>query len=90
MTFSIEDLYGCSRQEYLFLADITPEEMIRRLDSEVEQLQKNFKKIQSNSGISKLGLAEMTRYMNLFHEIEKKIDKKMMKIKDIKKEFNLC
>lgn len=87
MNFSLEELYGCSRQEYMELTDTTPHEMIRRLQSEVDQLKRSFSDKRIHYRKLTLGLIGTARYHNLARSIETKIQNKEKKIKDIKKEF---
>ena len=81
--FTLEDMYGMTRQQYYVVTGITPDEMIRSLHSEVmvlidhcESLRVIYRELSFTSD-------EGRRIARLISHITKKVAQKRAKIKDI-------
>jgi len=92
MRFNLEEIYGCTREEYMVLSNTTPKKMVKKLEAEVDQLKRSLKQKRSILVWQEVSTGDPVgiRLVNLVSEIEKKVNNKTKKIKDIKKEFNLC
>jgi len=84
--FSIEELYGVSRARYCELTSITPDELIRHLEAEVSILQSNYEWVQLEFIMGGYITDLDQRYRaKLLKEIYSKIERKSLKISDLKK-----
>jgi len=84
--FTIEELYGVSRSKYCELTSITYYELIRHLEAEVSILQANYEWVQIEFQLGGMIVDEDQRYRaNLLKEIYNKIERKTLKIIDLKK-----
>ena len=84
--FSIEELYGVSRARYCELTGITPDELIRHLEAEVLVLRDNYELIQLEFMDGGFITDLQQRYRSkLLKEIYSKIERKTLKISDLKK-----
>ena len=86
MSFSLEELYGMSREEYLTTTGITRNELLCHLIDEVSILQANYERLQVEFTHGGLITDEDQRYRaKLLKEINGKIERKSLKIRDLKK-----
>ena len=89
MNFTIEEIYGCTRDDYMRITGTTPEDMVYRIQQEVDQLKRSLKQKHIILEWKEINTGEPVgiRMANLIGHIEAKIQRKEKKIKDIKKEF---
>lgn len=88
MKFNIEDIYGVTRAQYCYYTGITPQEMVRSLDTELFVLKTNLTYLQDefeNGGA--FTDDDQRRRLELIKIVTDKIASKTEKIKDIKREF---
>jgi len=86
MTFTLEELYGMSREEYLTTTGITRNELLCHLIAEVSILQANYELVQVEFQHGGLITDDDQRYRaKLLKEISGKIERKSLKIKDLKR-----
>lgn len=89
MGFQIEDIYGCTRDEYCKLTGITPDMFITMLNAEVDMLGLNQKRVRNKLRSASKTVDGLSDLIYLYQTIEKKLDRKKQKIKDIKNEFGI-
>jgi hypothetical protein len=82
--FNLEELYGVSRKDYCTITGITPDELIRHLEAEVDMLQKSHTEISILYRESALSSAKLKYFEKLCYAIEKKIDSKSRKIQSLR------
>ena len=83
--YSIEELYGVSRAKYCELTGINTDELIRHLEAEVLVLRDNYEVLQLEFMDGGFITDPQQRYRSkLLKEIYSKIDRKTLKIKDLK------
>jgi len=90
MTFTLEEIYQCTRKEYTELTGITPQGLIQHLEAEIEILGRSidmYREEYRNGG--SIASRPQRRIANLMSDIQQKIDSKIAKVIDIKKEFQL-
>lgn len=78
--FTLEELYGVSREEYCKVTGISPEDLINHLYSEVLMLQRSYAEISALYRESSLSTAQLTYFEKLLHAIDKRIESKKDKI----------
>lgn len=82
--FTVEQVYGVTRQEYYVISGITPEEMVRSLEAEVMVMLNNLDQIREEFRNVEFISDEGRTYASLIKYIEGKIASKRDKISDIK------
>lgn len=85
MSFTLEQIYGCTRKEYIEATDTDPIEMIVRYEKEIAMLQINLNVVRNEyrNGGSITDNDQRTR-ADLIKVIEQKIKNKSEKVKDIR------
>jgi hypothetical protein len=90
MSFTIEQLYRCTRQEFCDNTGISPTELLKSLEAEISMLKRSldtYSKEYRNGGFI---TSDIQRDRSaIIYEIRDKIDRKSAKVRDIKKEFQL-
>jgi len=88
--FSLEEIYQCTRKEYCELTGITPQGLIKHLEAEIAILGRSidmYRKEYREGGT--IASDSQRRLSELINEIQKKIDSKIAKVRDIKNEFGV-
>jgi hypothetical protein len=91
MKFSIEDIYGVTRHQYCFATDITPQDLITHLEAEIMALRANYDTVSDeyrNGG--RVASNPQRIRATLLGVIDRKIQSKSAKVKDIKREFGIA
>lgn len=81
--FTLEDMYGMTRQQYYVVTGITPDEMIRSLQSEVMVLVDHCESLRVIYRELSFTSDEGRRIVRLMSHITEKVAQKRAKIKDI-------
>ena len=90
MSFTLEEIYQCTRKEYTELTGITPQGLIQHLEAEIAILGRSidmYREEYRNGG--SVASKSQRRLSALITEIQRKIDSKIAKVIDIKMEFEL-
>lgn len=79
MSFSLEELYGVSREDYCKITGITPDELVRHLEAEIGMLEESYRYIATLYRESSLNSAQLKYFESLLHAINKRIESKTNK-----------
>ena len=80
MIFSLEELYGVSRAEYCKITGISPDELVKHLEAEVNMLENSYVEISTLYRESALASPQLKYFESLLHAINKRIESKKAKI----------
>lgn len=84
MTFTLEEIYNCTRVEYCNATGTSMQEMADRYKKEVDILKKAYKTYRSEYRRGAISVSdEQRKLQELLTTIEKKIIHKIQKIKEI-------
>lgn len=81
--YTLEDIYNCTREQYLKETGMTAEEMIKALNNEIMMLRRSADYWRDEYRSSPLSSADLLWEAELLQTIEKNIQNKLEKVIDL-------
>jgi predicted RNase H-like nuclease (RuvC/YqgF family) len=85
MSFTLEETYGCTKEEYIRVTGMDVDSKIHSLEQEIKVLDQNYKRIQKEFRESVEESTGMMYEIELMNFIATKIKRKSDKIKELKR-----
>jgi hypothetical protein len=83
MSFTLEETYGCTKEEYICITDMDIDLEIHSLEQEIKVLDQNYHRIQRIFRESVQESTGMMYEIDLMNTIALKIERKKEKIKEL-------